>query len=56
MGKSKYPDKANFWRKRSFVVVEKRGWVRVIRSEAKENLSPQEYEESMKQVGWESII
>lgn len=53
---SKYPDKANFWRQKGFNVVEKRGWVRKIRSLAKERLNHQEYVDCMKQVGWESII
>ena len=53
---SKYPDKVKFWRQKGFDVIEKRGWTRKIRSEAKERLSQREYEESMKQVGWESII
>jgi hypothetical protein len=56
MGKSKYPDKVDFWRKRGFDVIEKRGWTRKIRSEAKEILSPREYEYCMQQVGWASII
>lgn len=53
---SKYPDKVKFWRQKGFEVIEKRGWTRKIRSEAKKILRPKEYEESMKQVGWESII
>ncbi|MCC2375817.1 hypothetical protein M3641_27405 [Bacillus cereus] len=53
---SKYPDKARFWRRKGFEVIEKRGWTRKIRSEAKKRLSQQEYVTCMKQVGWESII
>lgn len=53
---SKYPNKVEFWRGKGFDVVEKRGWVRKIRSEAKKALDPKEYEECMKQVGWDTII
>jgi hypothetical protein len=53
---SKHPDKVDFWRKKGFDVVEKRGWVRKIRSLAKERLSQQEYVDCMKQVGWVSIL
>jgi hypothetical protein len=53
---SNYPNKVEFWRNRGFDVVEKRGWVRVIRSEAKERFSQWEYEYCMQQVGWASII
>lgn len=53
---SEFPDKSNFWRLKGFEVVEKRGWVRKIRSQAKERLSKRVYEEYMKQVDWESII
>ncbi|MEX6700192.1 hypothetical protein ABS315_11285 [Peribacillus frigoritolerans] len=53
---SKYPNKVDFWRQKGFDVVEQRGWVRKVRSLAKERLSQQEYVDCMKQVGWESII
>lgn len=53
---SKHPKKIDFWRQRGFNVEEKRGWVRKIGSQARECLSPQEYIEYMKKVGWESII
>jgi hypothetical protein len=56
MGKSQFLDKVAFWRSKGFDVVEKPGWCRVIRSEAKERLSQHVYEQYMKQVGWASII
>ncbi len=51
-----YPDKVAFCRQRGFYVEEKRGWVRIIRSQAKERLNEKEYKDCMRLVGWESII
>ncbi|NMD72799.1 hypothetical protein HHO41_21490 [Bacillus sp. DNRA2] len=53
---SRKPDIVALWRSKDIPVIEKRGWVRVVRSIAKQRLSEQEYISCMKQVGWESII
>lgn len=53
---SKQQWKVAYCRMNGIDVVEKRGWTRKARSQAKKKLSEQTYIDFMKHIGWESII